>query len=72
MKLLAMINNCQQYSPDSFEDKPDLLEIKPETTIQNLLDWQKRTRGWKDDFEFTISNYHQIHIVAMEDSPQQA
>lgn len=70
MKLIAMHNNCQQYSPDSFEDKPDLLEITPQTTIQNLLDWQRRITSRKDDFEFNASNFHQIHIIAMEDSPQ--
>ena len=36
LKLIAMVNNCQQYSPDDFESKPDILELSDDTT-KNMI-----------------------------------
>jgi len=67
MKLVAMINNCQQYSPDDFEDHPELLEITPLTTVADLINWQKNIFSRKDDFVFDVNNFHQIRIAAVKE-----
>ena len=64
MRLIALINNCKQYSPDSFEDQPNIIEIKPETTIQELLQWEKNIFYAKG--EMTETNFKQIHILPLE------
>lgn len=41
MKYAATIGDCEQYSPDDFRSVTRVKEIKPETTFQELIDWQK-------------------------------
>lgn len=41
MKYVATIKDCRQYSEDGWEAITRIKEIKPETTLQELIDWQK-------------------------------
>jgi hypothetical protein len=41
MKLVATIKDCRQYSEDAWEPITRVKEITPETTMQELIDWQK-------------------------------
>ena len=59
MKLIAQINDCRQFSPDSFEDVVRLLNITEETTIKEIMDWGKKYR---------LPNPFPIHIVEAEDT----
>jgi hypothetical protein len=40
MELIALINSCRQYTDCDFESCPEIIDVKPETTIKELLDWQ--------------------------------
>jgi len=62
MKLIAMINSCVQYSPDSFEDRPRILEITPETTIADIIKWHNQPKK-NDD-----GRIGQIHILETEEN----
>ena len=42
MKHAATLKDCDQYSPDDFQGVTRVKEIKPETTIQELIEWQKK------------------------------
>lgn len=65
MKLIALINSCQQFSPDDWENKPRILEIRPETTIAELIKWHNKERS-VDDGELKRG---QIHILEAENEP---
>ena len=41
-KLYARMNDCKQYSSDDWESISHIKEITPETTIADLIEWQKR------------------------------
>jgi hypothetical protein len=66
LKLIAMVNNCQQYSPDDFESKPDILELSDDTTIQDLLNWQKQQNTDARNKGFAYDNFRQIHILPVK------
>lgn len=40
MKYAATINDCRQYSENSWEPITRIKEITPETKLQELIDWQ--------------------------------
>ena len=50
MKYAAIIKDSEQCGPDEWRDSPKIKEIKPLTTIQDLIEWQKGLyKQLKDD-----------------------
>lgn len=60
MALVALINDCRQYSEDAWEPSPKIKDITPETTIQDLIDWHNSI--YKNS-----KNLTQIHIIEKMD-----
>lgn len=71
MELIALMNNCRRYSEDGWESAPTIKDINPETTVQELIDWQKEIfkqrkrfisieEGWEYEYP---KNFTQIHIL---------
>lgn len=64
MKIIAKINDCSQYSEDGWESIQHLKEVSEETTIKDLIEWQKSkfksTKGVQEGFfmrQITICNF---------------
>ena len=42
MKYAAIIKDTEQCGPDEWRDSPKIKEIQPLTTLQDLIEWQKK------------------------------
>ena len=73
-KLIAMINDCQQYSPDGFEDKPVIIDLDENTTIRDLIKFHDKKFAIKkskynketkkiDEWEELPDIFRMIHIL---------
>jgi hypothetical protein len=70
MELIALINDCKQYSPDGFEDCPRILDIDENTTIGDLIKWHNKefaVRKWNAETKkydlLDPDFFSQIHII---------
>jgi hypothetical protein len=71
-EFVAMINDCRQYSPDSWESSPKIKDINASTTVGELIDWhdqiyQKKTVSFEDGKRKEVFKkpdfLNQIHII---------
>lgn len=51
MKYAATIKDCRQYSEDSWEAITRIKEITEETTLKELIDWQKQIYPKNDSIQ---------------------
>ncbi|MCP4760774.1 MAG: hypothetical protein GY870_03265 [archaeon] len=65
MRLIAKINDCLQYCEDGWETIFHCLEITEKTTIQEIIDWQKK-KFPKDREVQENKIVKQIHISDFE------
>jgi hypothetical protein len=65
MKLAAMIKSSQQYSMDDWESISYVLQVDENTTIKEIMDWQKKKFPNYKKLQ-TGESTHQIHIMQMD------
>ena len=65
MKIAVRINDSNQFSPDDWESIVHIKEINKNTTIQELLDWQKELYP-KNPFIQDEKAFRQMYIAKME------
>ena len=65
MKIVAHINDCRQYSEDSWEPIVLTKELTEATTIGELVEWQKKLYKGNKSIQAGDSIY-QMHISNME------
>ena len=51
MRFAAVIRISEQCSPEDFDWNTYIKEIKPQTTLNDLLDWQKSIWKHKKDIQ---------------------
>lgn len=64
MKLIAIVHSCQQHSEDAYESVHRMLELRPETTVQEIMDWL--TKGKADLSDERLRSFMPIRIEGVE------
>lgn len=74
---IALINDSRQYSPDSWEECPRIMDIDENTTVGDLIRWHNtefKQRKWdkkSGQNEFVDpSFFNQIKIIRKSDNKQ--
>ena len=64
-KLYARMNDCKQYSSDDWEAISHIKEITKETTISELIEWQKKIFG--PQFKTNIKREHKFTQIFLSE-----
>ena len=62
MKLVATMGDCIQTAPDDFDSFQHVIELTPETEIQDLIDWQVKNKKCKTKENKTLPDFHPMTI----------